>query len=215
VRELRRLAVSLVAARELRRLVVPLAVVVDELSWRRLLGARLLLLAAADEPPLRLALVAHVVDQAVAAAAQLERSRTAARLLVVPGQGMWDLAGVRQPLGAPAVLPPALSVRLEQRALVAGMQQAECRAQEVAAFLPLDPVPVHPAVPEPAGSSRSHSEARPGPARLSAVALRVRSMAASVVADFHAQPHPLDAGGYPSRTRAFGAAAVVEGGVAA
>src|SRR5262249_35705344 len=163
---------------ELRRLVGTLAVVVDEPLWRRLLGARLPLLAAADELPLRLAPVAHVVDQAVAAAAPLERSRMAARLFVVPGQGMWDLAGAKPP-PALAVVPAALAVRLEWRAPVAGMQ---CRAQEVAAFLPLGPVPVHPAVPEPAGLSWSHSEARPGPAQLSAGALRVWSMAASAVA---------------------------------
>src|SRR5262249_13935487 len=63
--------------------------------------------------------------------------------------------------------------------------------------------------------SWSHSEARPGPAQPSAVALRVRSMAASVVADLPAQPHRLGAEGYPSRTGTLIAAALVEVEVAA
>src|SRR5262249_54237347 len=98
---------------------------------------------------------------------------------------------------------------------VAGMQQAECRAQEVAAFLPLDPVPVHPAVPEPAGVSPAHSQARPGPAPLSAVALRARSTAASLVSGLPAAPHRPGAEVYPSRTRTLVAAALVEVEVAA
>src|SRR5262249_2601782 len=99
----------------------------------------------------RLAPVAHVVDQAVAAAVQLERSRTAARLLVVPEQSAWDLAGGTQP-----PVPPARALRLERGAVGGGMQLAECRGQEVAACPPIDPVPVHPAGPEPARLSWSH-----------------------------------------------------------
>jgi hypothetical protein len=213
-RVMRRLVGLPVVVRELRRLVVPFAVVVGE-PLGRLLGARLPLLAAADELPLRLAPVAHVVDQAVAEAAQLERSRTAARFSVAPEQDAWDLAGVKQSLVAPAVLPAARAVRLERRALVAGMQLAECRPQKVAAFLPIDPVPVHPVVPESAGLFRSHSEARPGPPQLSAEALRVWSMAAYVVADLHAQPHRLDAEVYPSRTGTLIAAALVEAKIVA
>src|SRR5262249_44702074 len=91
---------------------------------------------------------------------------------------MW-VAGAKQPPVAPAVLPAALAVRLERRAPVAGMQLAEGRAQAVAGFLPLGPVPVHPAVPDSTGLSRSHSEARPGPAQHSAGALRVWSVASA------------------------------------